>query len=1818
MGSKNDTDKVLFPTGGIQAHFSPLVNFAGAIPAPVPEVESSVSPLELDKAYATVSEVVDRSSDFVKEQVSKIWRQRRKHIPTAAHEVLSILDGNSPSDLLDALGQRFAVEGSEIDTSHAYGVPSSPPPTSILDDTDVANVASESTPIKQKRKASVKRVNRNQVTQQMSKEKIVQNFLKCIDNVLDACNVSPTDDINEARNAIPWDSDSSTPDQRYIETAALKRLATEAATVRYHAGLEDISLSRVLPLVFILAFKIRQGANVNMELAKADPKTFAEHLREVISSGQVYLHLLLSPGAKAELFVHDVVRDLISGTQKILTNFVYPICDNLVVAGDADEDMAEAFGGPKRRKTKSSGAKIIASHDDAKAIIRTTYANSTRLVSKITAEICGVMQSFADLLQRYGLPDTDLVSLSSLAVKPLFVDNVLDVQQMALAMLRVMACRYAEHRGIILDEVFGSLKRLPKTKRNMRTFKLPDGNHIQIITALSINLVEACTYKRDVSRSQNLLPEFRAIAQSFTDAKHLAATLVNQFVVMVGERQEEDSPKLIFETFVDDLLLALNFQQYPAVELLVDVLSKLLIRQMTQKNTKVHVKSIALEKLGLIATKVYQDMGTLTDLESEDGGAKTALTFLKELQMARCTCGRGDIGTEMVECEKCERWFHYACVGYKDTERLQSWLCFRCRRDSAIKSENGNGMDLDDEDEEYRNNIWFNNESELLEKVQATTEEEARLALHALLLDNLCKDNYVSALSRHFLISKWLVEREAKSSGDADEEDQEGMDEEAPVELNSSVEISDDTKKLYLNPHYWYDETIHSFGPPRQATISDNTAQRIMLFLMSQTGVHRNREQLHITLTHFLSDSAALMRTRAMKAITSVMEACPPLLAKEDTRDTLLSTLMDKSTMVRESAVELIGRVVSHHVTHLDQYYDALVRRCKDVGKSVRKKTIKTLRDIAVTHHTHPRVADICFHLSGRLSDEPSIKDLVQETLTMIWFPEVFVGTKKDMPAYAAVGSDSVEDAEILRRARMIVKVVHQYLDQDVPPVWLESYVEGLLDPKASSVSGKQAAQELFQRVVDTMVDYISDLQNLLHVQDNSTQQEEEKVNAVPQQDSEYSRMELVATFCTLDLLSQGEPKLLHRHISVLAPYLIPDSESPIDPRIVMYSAQILGRMVDDLRSRDAAFLKDVEKHLASHIISGKPAVVRACVACLSIIVQEITKNYDLIRKLYTAMYNVLEKHMAQEKKTGKEVKGGAQLKRSLFTVGLIAEKSDLKDLVTAKSKGDDVEKNLLNALVYYAGKRTPDLILKALEALGHVAMRDGQFLLEDRLTQIFERIFKLTQSSNEVITLKRQLLVIIMDVLKNEERKMQAMEVLREKARQDAKALTDAERLRLDIGGYKAADNADSGLSIGLMQRYLGRVLDLLSTANPSLRVNSLQVIQISLRNGLFLPTECIPDLIGLEADEDSKIRDSAAQMVGQIYEKHPDFIPMQLGAGVEKCWFQAQIVQARTSPVSIPTDDTKGDLGSQTEVVDADRVYGYRENPGVMSLMTNTFLMLRRSRQNRRILMDTLLKYFKHKEAAAERSSKKRSKKGSAKGSAKKSNGNANGDEIGDDHFNLHKLRFVAEIVAHFPYHLTEELLYVIHGIDQYVSKASSSLVDHLQAAMIQATDTGATDGSEETLELIASAHSMLLMLSIKFHLVQGYGVPLAKIQAYKPSVKARQFDFPCMKKPEGPMALWTDTVLWTTPLRSDAEGLNMLADLLQKALHENAKYHVEENEEGEDEKEPAPEGDVDVSMQVDADGNLILPANPLDDSMANEDTIPEAAYMDSSFQE
>ncbi|OMJ10915.1 Nipped-B-like protein A [Smittium culicis] len=125
-----------------------------------------------------------------------------------------------------------------------------------------------------------------------------------------------------------------------------------------------------------------------------------------------------------------------------------------------------------------------------------------------------------------------------------------------------------------------------------------------------------------------------------------------------------------------------------------------------------------------------------------------------------------------------------------------------------------------------------------------------------------------------------------------------------------------------------------------------------------------------------LGSNFIAVRSKALKALSLIASKNPKILALETIKPVIKTRLRDVSPLVRESAVELLGKFLFWDNELMDQYFRTICSRIVDKGPLVRKRVLKILKDIYFKTNNIQYQTEICFQLFMRLKDEErSVKE---------------------------------------------------------------------------------------------------------------------------------------------------------------------------------------------------------------------------------------------------------------------------------------------------------------------------------------------------------------------------------------------------------------------------------------------------------------------------------------------------------------------------------------------------------------------------------------------------------------------------------------------------------------------------------------------------------------------------------------------------------------------------------------------------------------------------------------------------------------------------
>ncbi|XP_055635470.1 nipped-B protein isoform X2 [Toxorhynchites rutilus septentrionalis] len=565
----------------------------------------------------------------------------------------------------------------------------------------------------------------------------------------------------------------------------------------------------------------------------------------------------------------------------------------------------------------------------------------------------------------------------------------------------------------------------------------------------------------------------------------------------------------------------------------------------------------------------------------------------------------------------------------------------------------------------------------------------------------------------------------------------------------------------------------------------------------------------------------------------------------------------------------------------------------------------------------------------------------------------------------------------------------------------------------------------------------------------------------------------LVGCITALHLFSKIQPQLLVNHAMTLEPYLNIRCQNAINYKFISSVAEILEQVVPLMDHPSEIFLADLESHLMMLIVTQSQAVVLSCVSCLSAVVNKITKNYALIRDCFSKFYYKglvsSKEKLISDPSIPLEQLYRPQFRRSIYTVGLIMRYFDFKQPDVYGGAEDaqgalpaNICEEVYNTLAFFLSSSHSEICKETLLSMGNFCVKNYEYLTKTELREYYN--YLLTQDT--VLTeMKINVLKNILMYLTEEENKM---------VRNDKEWAKQSQTEDL-----KEMGDVSSGMASRVIQIYLKETLRSFLHRSTSVRMWAMRVVEIVLRQGLVHPVQIVPYLICLSTDPEKEVAHSADRHLQEIDKQYPGFVNMKSHAGMQYSYELQVLLQKR--------DDNS--------IVRGYRIRDPQEPPSAMNGFLYT--LLRNTKPQRRALVQSITKQFD------------------------------------DGKISLQQMLYLADNLAYFPYAVQDEPLYIIHHIDVLISVTGTNLLATFREGL--KPPPGAENNPdqpanpleddedddqdvilsrlpEDTTELqncITSAQGCMLLLILKQHLKDIYGITDCKISRYSPSEAGKIYD-------------------------------------------------------------------------------------------------------------
>ncbi|XP_066259899.1 nipped-B-like protein [Euwallacea similis] len=1414
------------------------------------------------------------------------------------------------------------------------------------------------------------------VLQKLSSEELMESntyvrFNKSVEHVLRS-----GEDIDFAEIA----PDDMIQDEYLLGRSVMSELCTESAKLKVLGAMEMIPTDKLTRLLSILELNIRGGDRIspitdedNESIRQYWLETTMERVMGAADACLISLYIMTSPNMSKKVYLEETIDRVVLYIKYHLSNTIFPSYDSTYKLDNKKKD------GRKKKTVPMSGKGITS-----------LYTKISELVSLLS-----------ELMNIQVLTDTSVLHASSMGISPFFVENVSELQLACLKLVRAIFTRYETHRRLLLDDILASIARLPSTKRSLRTYRLNSEEHIQMLTALVLQLIQcvvALPEKPAGSRKdrdkgekekQQKVDDDVLICNKLEKATTTAGTFLKVFLSKCGNKSEEIDYRPLFENFVQDLLCTVNKPEWPATELLLGILGKMLVQNFSNKGTDTSLRVASLDYLGVVAARLRRDS-----------------------VLSRCKLNSIDQMIKDIRHE--ER---------KDTDETP-------KRDK---------------------------------KADMTNDERSEF-LQRMLLDFLAvnsQNDESLKYARHFYIASWYkalvnektqivsgenkVGRSAKKNGKkSDSEDEEDDEEVEPVDTEKEnaekFRTIEEKKKALLQKIKPFQESISSSSGNRiqvfQTYIDYSSAELIAQFLASKRYFSQSFDQYLKAILIVLKETSIAIRTKAMKCLTMIVEADPSVLGRHDMQMGVNQSILDQSTSVREAAVDLIGKFVLRRPELIHKYYEILSPRILDTGVSVRKRVIKILKDICVECPEFPKIPEICVKMIRRINDEEGIRKLVMEVFQNMWF------------------TPTKDEESLLRKVIHITDVVAS--SKEIGLEWFEQLLVSLYKPKEDKDDSTKIITEppkalltACRQIVDCLIE------NILRLEENSSHS--------------GASERLLACVTTLQSFAKIRPQLLLKHASTLQPYLGLKCHTEGDIKTISCVARMLELVVPLMEHPSDSFLAQLEEDAMKLILQYNRPIISSCLSFLGSIITRVTHNFQLIRDCFKKFNKTLHDFKLNLESYNLSFltnsRNRFQLRKALFVVGLLLRHFDFTNPEVLGDLPPDTKDQVYLNMMYFIQQNDVDLQVNTLKAIGSICIRHHEFMLEPELKEFYHRQLVIDDAP---LQMKIDVLLNIENYLIEEENRMiqQDLEWSKRSKEENLKEMNDV----------------SSGMASTVIQQYLQEVMKCYLHPNLQVRQPALKVIQLVCNQGLVHPATFIPYLICMSTDPEKSISHTADKTLSEIEKKYPGFVHSQASLGIDLSHRLQKVIH-------------------NNEVV---RGYVVKET-GEYPVALNGYLysLLRNSRQQRRAL---ILKIMKHFDDQARSS--------------------------------LSCMLYLADNLAYFPYQVQDEALFLVHHIELLVSNSGTNLLQSFREGLMTdgqnkiVTDTengelsivvSALDEDDDEDALAArlpenvshlqacltAAQGCLLLLMLKQHIKDVYGLSDSKIQLYSPSEAVKVYE-------------------------------------------------------------------------------------------------------------
>lgn len=599
-----------------------------------------------------------------------------------------------------------------------------------------------------------------------------------------------------------------------------------------------------------------------------------------------------------------------------------------------------------------------------------------------------------------------------------------------------------------------------------------------------------------------------------------------------------------------------------------------------------------------------------------------------------------------------------------------------------------------------------------------------------------------------------------------------------------------------------------------------------------------------------ISSEQTTVRTRSLKSVTQMLEKDPSLLDRaRNVKGLLMKCALDASPSVRDSALMLIGKCIVLKPALEQDFLKHILTLANDPTTSVRKRSLKLLKDIYSRNPQREIRSIIADCLCQRTKDaEKPVSDLASQMLEESWLSPFW--------RVAEAQDSSVRDKLALQsQLTLIIKTVQR--SENTAPL-ITSFIEESLAANARNTAANfGVCKSLVANAFECLID----------------------PQGVPGGLEQRHILHTLTVFASANAYL-FTPEQLH----YLQPYVTNLSNSD-DLNIFKCVVVIFRCVLPVVSTVQHSLLRDVQTALLHGVSKLGRAELNEVAACLWTINSTLRNPEKLVKMMASVIRNL--NALAQQDLTDQSQKENLKrIRKYIQIAGYFGKHCNFESHIAgfrealAWWKGSSVSGLVVSSIKPFAiGKQPLLLRVDAINSIGLICQAWPYHYNQVDISNTFQEVLDEDNPDLQIIVL-----ACFKDFFAMQERQA---EVGGDQPNGTINGVTNGK-----LGGSMTASESD-GASALIAQRFLKSILRIASSSQNTCAMTATEVIASINRQGLVHPKESGPILVALETSTNPSIADVAEKAHRDVHQQHESMFEREYMRAVQEAYrYQKDIV--------------------------------------------------------------------------------------------------------------------------------------------------------------------------------------------------------------------------------------------------------------------------------------------------------------------------------------